>query len=212
MNNGFYITEKDIEVYNEVFAKQGFAPTLENKFKEILKIYSNIVYPGKSEYIHFMRLGDKNLECFDYNYKEYIDIPIDFLKNENWQEILQKQIDDKNKNIKLNAIKGPLLRYFEIKNKAIEIAKELALLKGVKLSDIERGTFTLITSLDSIREENIIVSYELRVFYGELDDHKILSFPMELLVIDDWKEKLKEFFDSRKELVPAFRGRTDFGE
>lgn len=109
-------------------------------------------------------------------------------------------------------IKASLAKYLDIKNVAIEIAKKLALLKGVKLRDIEQGTFTLITSPDSIREENIIVSYELRVFYGELDDHKILSFPMELLIIDDWKEKLKEFFDSRKELVSAFRGRTDFGE
>lgn len=114
--------------------------------------------------------------------------------------------------MKIFDIKVFLSSYLQIKNKAIEIAKELALLKGVKLRDIEQGTFTLITSPDSIREENIIVSYELRVFYGELDDYKILSFPMELLIVDDWKEKLKEFFDSRKELVSAFRGRTDFGE
>ena len=198
--DNLYITQSDIEVYDEIVKKQGFAPTLENKFEEIIKIYSNIIYPGRNEYIRFLRLGSSDLECFDYNYEEYIDIPIDFLKNENWQEILQKQIDDKNKKTKIDGMKHFLNRYFEIKDKAIEIAKEYALIKNIKKSFIEKGMFTFMTSPVNIENGTITVLFELLSICGEIDDQEVFIFPMELLVVDNWKEKLKEYHNSETEL------------
>lgn len=197
--NNWYITESDIEVYNKIVKKQGIAPTLDSKFKEIVKIYSDIVYPGKNEYIHFTGLNSSNLECFDYYTEQNIDIPIDFLKNENWQEILQKQIDDKNKNVKLNGMKHFLKRYIEIKDKAIEIAKEYALLKNIRKSSIEDGMFTFMTSPSNIEKGIITVLFELSPIAGEIDDQEVFIFPMELLVIDDCKEKLKEYHNSEAE-------------
>lgn len=194
-----YITEKDIEVYNETCKKQGYAPTLQNKFEEIVKIYSNIVYPGKSEYINFLRLGNSNFECFDYYNELYVDIPIDFLKNEDWQEVLQKQIDDKNKKQEIDGIKNILNQYSKIKDKAIEIAKEYALLKCIRKSNIEDGIFTFMTSPSNIEKEIVTVLFELRSIAGELDDQEIFIFPMELLVVDNWKEKLKEYHNSETE-------------
>jgi hypothetical protein len=125
-------------------------------------------------------------------------VDLNLLKNENWQDILKKEIDNVEKEKKIKNLLLLFSEYNITKNKAIKIAKEYALLTGVRLYDIERGTFTLMSALDCVEEIKVTVSYELRVFYGELDDFKTFSFPVELLVIDNWKEKLKEYIDSKK--------------
>lgn len=210
MNNGFYITQSDIEVYNQLVKSGGpnAAPTLDNKFKEIVKIYAKILKPENDEFISYLRMEHSgNLECYNHSYERYLYIPFDLLKNENWQDLLKKEIDDKNKKQEIDGIKNILNQYLKIKDKAIEIAKEYALLKNIRKSSIEDGVFTFMTSPSNIEKEIITVLFELSSIAGEIDDQEVFIFPVELLVIDDWKEKLKEYHSSEPELGPRYHYR-----
>jgi len=198
-----YITESDIEVYNDLIKKDGpnGAPTLKHKFNEIAKIHCSLTDKNYLIYnkdrIKFYSISNSN----SFNYivdRDVRAVDLNLLKNENWQDILKKEIDNVEKEKKIKNLLLLFSEYNITKNKAIKIAKEYALLTGVRLYDIERGTFTLMSALDCVEEIKVTVSYELRVFYGELDDFKTFSFPVELLVIDNWKEKLKEYIDSKK--------------
>lgn len=198
-----YITESDIKVYNDLIRKDGpnGAPTLKHKFSEIARIHCSLTDKSYSRYnkdrIFFYSISDPNSFNYIIN-RDTRTIDLDLLKNENWQDILKKQIEDADKENKIQDLLVLFSKYNIIRNKAIEIAKEYALLTGVRFSDVERGTFTLMPSITCIEQIKVNVSYELRVFYGELDDYKIFSFPMELLVVDNWKEKLKEYHESSK--------------
>jgi hypothetical protein len=101
--------------------------------------------------------------------------------------------------MKIFDIKVFLSSYLQIKDKAIEIAKEYALLKCIGKSNIENGIFRFMTSPSDIEKEIVTVLFELSSIAGEIDDQEIFIFPMELLVVDNWKEKLKEYHSSETE-------------
>ena len=200
--DNLYITQSDVEIYNhliEVDGRNG-APTLRNKFNEIIKKYREI-NGDPPEKVYFVEFWD-NFVSYTIEYEMYCTneyISLNLLKNPDWESVLKEQFQKEKIQNQTSEIKQKIDQYSKIKDKAIEIAKEYALLKCIRKSNIEDGIFTFMTSPSDIEKEIVTVLFELRSIAGELDDQEIFIFPMELLVIDNWKEKLKEYHNSETE-------------
>ena len=205
MKDSYYIVQSDIDVYNKLVESGGlnFARTLNAKFSEIAKKHASITFNSISDPISVEFAGiNENYFCYyaEFNGENnslYVDVK--FLKNPNWQDLLKKEIDEKNKKQEIDGIKNILNRYLKIKDRAIDVAREYALLKDLNKSNIKDGIFTLMTSPSDIQKEIVTVLFELSSIAGEIDDQEVFIFPMELLVVDDWKEKLKDYHNSEAE-------------
>jgi len=207
-----YITEEDIKKYNylkslrdrRIFESITEWNLLIEKFEQIIKEYVEIENPlNVSDYNFDYIYINENDSGLSYDESsDYLDYPINGsisfseISSPDWREKLNIKCLKQKENIEINIIKSCFKNYLINKNKAIEIAKKFAKLRGISDFNIEQGRFDLYLNEESV--DNICVYYELRSG-SELDDYQMFTFPIHFLVIDNWQEELYEHYKDQKE-------------
>lgn len=207
-----YITEEDIKKYNylkflrnkRIYEISDEWNSLIEKFEYIIKEYIKIEHPNNNSDFNFdyIYIEDKDSGLSYCESNDYLDYPVSGsisfseISSPDWREKLNIKCLKEKENIEIDRIKSSFENYLINKNKAIEIAKKFAKLRGISDFNIEQGHFDLYLNEESVN--NICVCYELRSG-SELDDYQMFTFPIRFLVIDNWQEELYEHYKDQKE-------------